>query len=101
MTCTFPGCRQPAWKADLDHIASYDPAVAEILEQTTKIRLQALCRRHHNLKTTTFWSATRDETTGAIRWTAPTGHTYTRAPPTPPGAGTASSPIDDDDPPPF
>ncbi|GAA1631708.1 HNH endonuclease signature motif containing protein [Georgenia ruanii] len=105
VTCTFPGCRQPAWKADLDHIASYDPAVAEQLEQTTKIRLQALCRRHHNLKTTKFWSAARDETTGAIHWTAPSGHTYTRAPPTPAGAVTATGPPpgDDpeDDPPPF
>ncbi len=98
VTCTFPGCRQPAWKADLDHIASYDPAVAEQIEQTTKIRLQALCRRHHNLKTTTFWSATRDETTGAIRWTAPTGHTYTRAPPTPPTPD-PPAPLDDDPPP--
>ena len=105
VTCTFPGCRQPAWKADLDHIASYDPAVAEQLEQTTRIRLQALCRRHHNLKTAKFWSATRDETTGAIHWTAPSGHTYTRAPPTPPGAvmTVGASPADDpdDDPPPF
>ncbi|KAE8764460.1 HNH endonuclease signature motif containing protein [Georgenia thermotolerans] len=105
VTCTFPGCRQPAWKADLDHIASYDPAVAELLEQTTRIRLQALCRRHHNLKTTKFWSATRDETTGAIHWTAPSGHTYTRAPPTPVGAVNPAGPVPrddpDDDPPPF
>ncbi|WP_448072018.1 DUF222 domain-containing protein [Georgenia yuyongxinii] len=96
--CTFPGCRQPAWKADLDHIASYDPAIAELIEQTTKIRLQALCRRHHNLKTNKWWTATRDETTGAIIWTALTGHTYTRPPPKPLGRR-LPTPNDDDDPP--
>ncbi|WP_127125968.1 HNH endonuclease signature motif containing protein [Georgenia sp. SYP-B2076] len=90
VTCTFPGCRQPAWKSDLDHIDSYDPAVAAQLEQTTKIRLQALCRRHHNLKTQKIWDATRAPD-GAITWTAPTGHTYTRKPDRPPGALSSTS----------
>ncbi len=85
VTCSFPGCRQPAWRADLDHIDSYDPAVADLLEQTTKNRMQALCRRHHNLKTAKFWHASRDEVSGAITWTAPTGHVYIRAPDRPPG----------------
>ncbi|MFH5822599.1 DUF222 domain-containing protein [Georgenia sp. AZ-5] len=97
VVCTFPGCRQPAWKADLDHISAYDPALAERLAQTTTTRLQALCRRHHNLKTTKYWTAVRDPR-GHIRWTAPTGHTYTSPPPTPPGAPPPPTPPDRDPP---
>ncbi|WP_341361403.1 DUF222 domain-containing protein [Georgenia sp. M64] len=87
-TCTFPGCRQPATRTDLDHIDPHDPTTANNPDtdpQTCQDNLHSLCRRHHNLKTTGTWTVTRDPGTGTITWTSPTGHTYTRHPTRPPG----------------
>lgn len=78
-TCTFPGCRVPAMRCDLDHIEPFDPTLpAE--DQTVGTNLHALCRHHHNLKTHGGWRVERDEATGRTLWTAPTGHEYVREP---------------------
>ena len=77
VTCTFPGCRTPARRCDLDHIKAFDhrrPGDA----QTTYENLHSLCRHHHLLKTYAGWTVTRDPTTARTDWTAPTGHRYTR-----------------------
>ncbi len=87
VTCTFPGCRQPAVCCDLDHIVAYDPACAARIAQTTEVNLHPLCRRHHNLKTNKKWGARR-AADGSIVWTAPTGHTYRRRPEPIPGTPT-------------
>ncbi|MFC7404729.1 HNH endonuclease signature motif containing protein [Georgenia alba] len=103
--CTFPGCRQPARYTDLDHITAYDHARARderTAPQTTEANLHPLCRRHHNLKTSGRWAARREG--GALRWRAPTGHTYRYEPQPPPGARPPGSPPHGDDPgrpPPF
>lgn len=84
-TCTFPGCRVPAMRCDLDHIEPFDPRLpAE--DQTVGENLHALCRHHHNLKTHGGWRVERDEATGRTLWTAPTGHEYVREPVPAPGA---------------
>lgn len=84
-TCTFPGCRVPAMRCDLDHIEPFDPTLpAE--DQTVGTNLHALCRHHHNLKTHGGWRVERDEATGRTLWTAPTGHEYVREPVSAPGA---------------
>ena len=78
-TCTFPGCRVPAHRCDLDHITAFNhdrPA----LGQTTANNLHTLCRHHHRLKTAGHWTPTRDYATGITTWTSTTGHTYTRDP---------------------
>ncbi|MQA86404.1 MAG: DUF222 domain-containing protein [Streptosporangiales bacterium] len=74
VTCRFPGCRQPAWRSDLDHVIPYPhgPTAAE--------NLGPLCRRHHDLKQQPGWNVRRDPD-GSYTWTSPTGHTYVTPPP--------------------
>ncbi|MGH6655362.1 MAG: DUF222 domain-containing protein [Actinocrinis sp.] len=85
--CTFPGCTMPAAYCDIDHIEPFNHADPEAGGPTTPENLQALCRHHHQLKTTGRWNATRDENSTTTTWTAPTGHTYTTEPPTYPATG--------------
>ncbi|MGK2854750.1 MAG: DUF222 domain-containing protein [Microbacteriaceae bacterium] len=73
MTCSFPGCNRAAHRCDLDHLTPW-PAGA-----THPGNLAPLCRLHHLLKTFSGWTPTA-EPDGTIAWTAPTGHTYTKAP---------------------
>jgi len=80
VTCTFPGCRVPAARCDLDHIEPFDHDDPGSGGPTTADNLQALCRHHHRLKTTGSWSPRRDGSTGSTLWTSPTGHSYVRAP---------------------
>ncbi|MBD3008660.1 DUF222 domain-containing protein [Streptomyces sp. 5-10] len=79
--CTFPTCRMPARRCDLDHVEPFnhhDPAAGG---QTVPENLGALCRRHHRMKTHhPDWSVKRDSRTGTTTWTAPTGHRYTNRP---------------------
>ncbi|MDT9700802.1 DUF222 domain-containing protein [Streptomyces sp. P17] len=80
--CAFPSCRMPAHRCDLDHIRPFDHQNPRMGGQTVPDNLQPLCRRHHRLKTHhPGWKVTRDPHTGTSTWTAPTGHTYTNAPP--------------------
>ncbi|WP_322656290.1 HNH endonuclease signature motif containing protein [Streptomyces justiciae] len=80
--CAFPSCRMPAHRCDLDHVEPFDHRNPGRGGQTTPDNLQPLCRRHHRLKTHhPGWKVTRDPHTGVATWTAPTGHTYTNAPP--------------------
>ena len=78
-TCTFPGCRVPATRCDIDHIRPFDQGRPPA-GQTHADNLHALCRHHHRLKTHGRWSPVRDPQTGRTWWQAPTGHTYTRDP---------------------
>lgn len=78
-TCTFPGCRVPAARCDIDHIEPFDPARPPD-QQTRAPNLQALCRHHHLLKTHGGWQVVRDDDAGTTEWSAPTGHEYARAP---------------------
>ena len=101
-TCTFPGCRMPAWRCDIDHLIPFDhdrPGDG----QTTCANLHSLCRHHHRLKTYAGWTVTRESSTGATSWIAPTGHTYRRprtdANPDPPRL--LQRPAPTDGPPPF
>jgi hypothetical protein len=73
MTCSFPGCSRAAHRCDLDHLLPW-PAGA-----THPGNLGPLCRLHHLLKTFAGWTPTA-KPDGTIHWTAPTGHTYNKAP---------------------
>ncbi len=76
-TCRFPGCRQPARNADLDHTVPHADG-----GPTTPGNLGALCRHHHRLKThARGWAVTQDDR-HAFTWTTPTGSTYTTYPAT-------------------
>ena len=69
-TCRFPGCRQPAHLADLDHAIPWDEGGS-----TSAANLGALCRRHHNLKTHGNWKLINGAD-GACTWISPTGQIY-------------------------
>ncbi len=73
-TCRFPGCRQPASTADLDHTVPYPTG------PTAATNLAALCRHHHRLKHRAGWTVTQHD--GAeLTWTTPTGRRHTTSPP--------------------
>jgi hypothetical protein len=70
-TCRFPNCSRAAVRCDLDHTrAFHTEGGATALENLT-----TLCRRHHRLKHETAWSYAV-QPTGAVVWTAPSGHRY-------------------------
>jgi hypothetical protein len=69
-TCRFPGCRQPAHLADLDHTIPWEEGGA-----TSAENLGALCRRHHNLKTHHGWKVV-NHGDGACTWTSPAGKEF-------------------------
>ncbi len=73
MTCSFPGCNRAAHRCDLDHLTPW-PAGA-----THPGNLAPLCRLHHLVKTFSGWTPTA-KPDGRIQWSAPTGHTYEKAP---------------------
>ncbi|PIB04999.1 HNH endonuclease [Streptomyces sp. HG99] len=80
--CAFPSCRMPAHRCDVDHVRPFDHERPEAGGLTVPENLQPLCRRHHRLKTHhPGWKVARDPRTGIARWTSPTGHTYSNAPP--------------------
>ena len=78
-TCTFPGCRQPAARCDLDHREPYDHGRSGE-GQTCEANLHCLCRHHHRAKTEGRWKVTYDRATGVSTWTSPLGPTYARHP---------------------
>lgn len=73
-TCRFPGCRQPASRADLDHTEPFP------VGPTADRNLAALCRPHHRIKTLTSWQV-EQLGGGRLRWTSPTGRIYPTDPP--------------------
>ncbi|MDM7832663.1 HNH endonuclease signature motif containing protein [Cellulomonas edaphi] len=79
VTCTYPGCRQPAMRTEIDHIVPYD-AGRPGAGQTCADNLHALCKRHHQAKTAKVWNVRRDPATGNTVWTSPLGITYARSP---------------------
>jgi hypothetical protein len=73
-TCSFPGCRRPARRCDLDHTVPYDQGGA-----TCECNLAPLCRRHHQAKQAHGWHLTQDQP-GIMTWRTPSGRTYTTLP---------------------
>ena len=76
LRCQFPHCGQPASRCDLDHINPFDHARPARGGPTTAENLQALCRRHHRLKTAGVWSVVRARD-GSLEWSGPVGLSHT------------------------
>jgi hypothetical protein len=74
ITCTFPTCRQPAWRTDLDHTVPWHRGGA-----TSSSNLGARCRTHHKIKQLSGWKL-EQSVAGAFIWTTPAGNTYTTGP---------------------
>ncbi|MEA5453866.1 DUF222 domain-containing protein [Sinomonas sp. JGH33] len=71
--CQFPTCSSPASKAEIDHLAEWQDGGTTDAEN-----LQALCRKHHALKSLHLWKPTRlkaeaDARPGDILWVSPLG----------------------------
>jgi hypothetical protein len=77
VTCRSPVCRQPAWRADLDHTRPHDQA-----GRTCRCNLGGRCRRDHILKQHPRWGFTQDG--DEFTWVTPAGRTYTTGPDTHP-----------------
>ncbi|MBO3083378.1 HNH endonuclease signature motif containing protein [Cellulomonas fengjieae] len=94
VTCTFPGCRQPATRCELDHRIPYDHhrswagddsesggnSTLSDGVQTSEANLHALCKHHHQAKTKGWWRVSYDRRTGVSTWTDRHGLTYARHP---------------------
>ncbi len=77
LTCRFPGCDAPAETCDVDHTVPYP------VGPTHPSNLKLLCRYHHLLKT--FYRgpggwADSQSSDGTVKWTAPSGLTFTTVP---------------------
>ena len=70
-TCTFPGCRQPARRCDIDHTVAFHHGGLTCL-----CNLGPLCRRHHRCKQAEGWSLSQPAP-GEFLWTTPSGRQYT------------------------
>jgi hypothetical protein len=71
--CDAPGCTAQAVHADLDHTTPYPDGA------TDQCNLGPKCRRHHKAKQSPGWIVEQPEP-GVIRWTLPSGRTYTTRP---------------------
>jgi Domain of unknown function (DUF222) len=74
-TCTFPGCRVPAHRADADHSVEHADG-----GPTIDTNLGPACRHDHRLRHEGGWVLTQT-TPGQFTWTSRLGHTYHRQPP--------------------
>jgi hypothetical protein len=70
-TCRFPGCRQPAWRGDLDHTTPFHCGGL-----TCPCNLGPLCRRHHQLKQQQGWTLAQTHP-GTFYWQTPAGRIHT------------------------
>jgi hypothetical protein len=73
-TCTGPGCRRPATRADFEHNIPYESG-----GRTCLCNGNPKCRHDHRLKQDPRWQA-EQLPTGHVRWTTPTGRQYTTEP---------------------
>jgi hypothetical protein len=69
-TCRFPGCRQPAWRGDLDHTTPFHRGGL-----TCPCNLGPLCRRHHQLKQQQGWALVQARP-GTFHWKTPAGRIH-------------------------
>jgi hypothetical protein len=69
-TCSFPGCRRPAARCDLDHTLAYQAG-----GRTCECNLAPLCRRHHQAKQARGWQLEQPQP-GVMAWTMPHGRKY-------------------------
>jgi hypothetical protein len=72
--CTSPACRRPAARCDFEHNVPFEAGGRTCLCNT-----DPKCRHDHRLKQHPRWNADR-LANGDIRWTAPSGRTYTSEP---------------------
>jgi hypothetical protein len=72
--CTAPACRRPATACDYEHNTPYETG-----GRTCLCNGNPKCRHDHRLKQHPHWNADQ-QPDGTIRWTTPSGRTYTTEP---------------------
>jgi len=77
-TCVMPGCSQPAWRGQLDHIEPFHPGQNEG-GTTSADNLGSPCQHHHRAKDGGGFTLNREEN-GTFRWVTPLGRSHTRPP---------------------
>jgi len=75
-TCRHSTCRQPAWRADLDHTVPWDQG-----GRTCSCNIGGRCRTHHKIKQLPGWTL-RQPRPGYFELTTPAGRTYVTEPDT-------------------
>ena len=73
-TCTSPACRRPATQCDFEHNTPYEAG-----GRTCLCNGGPKCRTHHRLKQDPRWNVTQPAP-AILKWTTPTGRTYTTEP---------------------
>jgi hypothetical protein len=69
-TCRHRSCRQPAWRADLDHTQPF-----HLGGPTCRCNLGGWCRTHHRIKQELGWVVTQPRP-GHFQITTPAGRSY-------------------------
>jgi len=72
-TCPAPGCGASAHHADLDHTVPWPKGPSD------ECNIAPPCRHHHRVKQAPGWKL-EQTSPGVMRWTAPSGRTYTTTP---------------------
>ena len=93
-TCRAPGCNQPAWRCDMDHVTPFPHGPSAVGNTTT------LCRRDHTTKTTGDLQILEHLADGTTRWRTRDGQTGI-TPPRPYLPPPPDPPPQDDEPCPF
>ena len=75
LCCTFPGCTNPVWHADVDHSTPYAHHNPSSGGLTVRENLKPLCRFHHRTKTFGRWRDYQLDLQTAI-FVSPTGHCF-------------------------
>lgn len=75
LCCTFPGCANPVWTADIDHGEPFNHRNPRAGGLTIRRNLKPLCRFHHRLKTFGRWRDYRPDLKTAL-FVSPTGHSF-------------------------
>ncbi|MCC3281139.1 MULTISPECIES: HNH endonuclease [Arthrobacter] len=68
--CRFPGCSVNVTNTEIDHTTPFSRG-----GPTDHTNLEHLCPKHHRFKTLGHWEARQPEP-GTLRWSSPTGRTY-------------------------
>lgn len=70
--CRAPGCLQPAWLCQIDHVQEYGTPGGD----TSEANAQSVNDQHHNLKTMKLWDAVINKHRD-VTWTTLLGRIYT------------------------
>lgn len=77
-TCVMPGCSQPAWRGQLDHVVPFHPGQDQG-GSTSAANLGSPCHHHHRAKDGGGFALSREED-GTFRWVTPLGRSHARSP---------------------